>query len=29
MWKLPVDEDDLTIAVAAIVSAVAISLALI
>jgi hypothetical protein len=29
MWKFPVDEDDLTIAVAAIVSAVAISLALI
>jgi hypothetical protein len=29
MWKLPVDEDDFTIAVAAIVSAVAISLALI
>jgi hypothetical protein len=29
MWKLPVDEDDLTIAVAAIVSAVAISLAFI
>jgi hypothetical protein len=29
MWKLPVDEDDLTIAVAAIVSAVAILPALI
>jgi len=29
MWKLAVDEDDLTIAVAAIVSAVAISLAFI
>jgi hypothetical protein len=28
MWKIPVDQDDLTIAVAAIVSAVAISLAL-
>jgi hypothetical protein len=29
MWKLPMDEDDLTLAVAALVSAVAISLALI
>ena len=28
MWKLPVDHDDMTLAVAAIVSAVAISLAL-
>jgi hypothetical protein len=29
MWKLQMDEDDLTLAVAALVSAVAISLALI
>jgi hypothetical protein len=29
MWKIPIDQDDMTLAIAAIISAVAISIALI
>jgi hypothetical protein len=29
MWKIPIDQDDMTLAIAAIVSAIAISIALI